>query len=90
METNVSTGFNTSFTDSTTMDDVSKKYQHAIMMTVISMIFIEATVHIYKKNKNDLEPIYIFELNTLVREPFIEFKSEKGDGCFSSPEFTIF
>ena len=71
METNVSTGFNTSLTESTTMDDVSKKYPLAIIMTVISMIFIEATVHIYKKNKNDLEPIYIFELNTLVREPFI-------------------
>ena len=66
METNISTGFNRSLTDDTSMDDDSEKYPLAILMAAISMIFIEATVHIYRKNKNDLEPIYIFELNTLV------------------------
>ena len=66
METNTSSGFNISLTDATTTDDVSKKYLHAIIMAAISMIYIEAIIHIYKKNKNDLEPIYIFELNTLV------------------------
>ena len=71
METNTSSGFNISLTDATTTDDVSLKYLHAIIMAAISMIFIEASVHIYKKNRNDLEPIYILELNTLVRECFI-------------------
>ena len=66
MEPNTSTGFNMSHTDDITMEDVSNKYPHVILLTAISMFYIEATVHIYQKNKNDLEPIYIFELNTLV------------------------
>ena len=65
MEPNISTGFNISHTDDITMDYISNKYPPVIVMTAISMFYIEATVHIYKKNKNDLEPIYIFELNTL-------------------------
>ena len=31
----------------------------------MSLFSMEAGVQIYQKNKNDLEPIYIFEINTL-------------------------
>ena len=47
------------------MNEIYKKYPAAIFLAVISAFSIEAAVHIYKKNKNDLEPIYIFELNTI-------------------------
>ena len=65
MEPNISTGFNISLTEDTTINEISKKYPAAIFYAAISVFFIEAAVHIYKKNKNDLEPIYIFEINTI-------------------------
>ena len=70
MEPNISAGFNTSHTDDLTIVfdvfDVLNKYPNVILLAALSIFCIEATVHIYQKNKNDLEPIYIFEINTLV------------------------
>ena len=65
MEPNMTIGFNNSLTDDT-VDIDSQSYLRGFFITFASMLYIEAAVQIYKKHKNDLEPLYIFELNTLV------------------------
>ena len=65
METNISGGLNITLKDNTAMDDESNRFPLALYLIAISMFFIEAAVKIYKKNRNDLEPVHIFEINTL-------------------------
>ena len=69
MEPNISAGFNISNRDDT-MDIDSQNYPLAVLLTIASLFYIEAAIQIYKKHHNDLEPLYIFELNTLIREGF--------------------
>ena len=64
MEPNLTIGFNISLRDDT-MDIESQNYPQGFVLTIGSMLYAEAAVKIYKKHKNDLEPLYIFELNTL-------------------------
>ena len=73
MEPNISGGFNISLGEddiTTTANIESPQYSPAnwlalLCLTVMSLFSMEAGVQIYQKNKNDLEPIYIFEINTL-------------------------
>ena len=73
MDPNISGGFNITlgYDDITTTADIeSPQYSptnwlELLLMIVMSLFATEAGVQIYQKNKNDLEPIYIFEINTL-------------------------
>ena len=56
--------------DISTMDLETQKYSiekwvSFFCLAALSMFTLEAGVQIYKKNRNDLEPIYVFEINTL-------------------------
>ena len=62
---NMTIGVNISLRDDT-MDIDSQNYPQEFFITIASLFYIEAAVQIYKKHKNNLEPLYIFELNTLV------------------------
>ena len=67
MEPNVSLGFNISLkNESETMDFDSQNYPGAVLLFIASLFYFEAAVKIYKKHKNELEPLHIFELNTLI------------------------
>ena len=65
METNISADLNITLTEHRALDDESNRFPQALCLTAISMFYIEAAVKIYKKNRNNLEPIHIFEINTL-------------------------
>lgn len=76
MDLNISGGFNISLGDDITTMDIetemysSEKWVSFFCLAALSMFALEAGLQIYKKNRNDLEPIYVFEINTLASNSF--------------------
>ena len=53
---------------------ISKPFNKTLCILCIAVLYTsmasEASVQIYKKNRFSLEPIHIFELNTIVNQAF--------------------